>query len=156
MMKKQFTFSFALYVLSLFQGMAQTSMPSRQRAIGQLHIEKKANGLELHLETLKLISTEKLVTNEATSNQVEGDIIGVIIDQFDKPIDTLWLGSPSKQRLEYPAGEGGALATMIQENTHADVLLRFQYLPEMKAIRFLQMNANNALQNLITLPIRLK
>jgi hypothetical protein len=155
-MKRLIATSIIFLIACLLPLLAQSMEQTGQLAIGQLHIEKNANSLDLHLESLKLVNTNKIVSNEQDSPAVEGHIIGIIVDQFNKPIDTLWLGNPTFQRLEYPTGAGGELATITQENAHADVLLRFRYKPEMKAIQFQQVKAEKLFENLTIIPIQLR
>lgn len=136
---------------------AQQAAQNGNLAIGLVLIEKHEPNAHVQLQDVKLITSNKNVGEPKPSIIEDGTWLAVLLDNEKKSVDTLWMGTPLKQRLEFPASEqSGELKTTSQELHETSLLIRFPYLPNIKWVRFEQFTLSGKFAEVETVPLLFK
>jgi hypothetical protein len=135
---------------------AQPPAQTESLAIGLVQIEKHGSHAHVHLQDFKLIKSSKNVAEPKPDIIESGTWMAVLLDQGKAPVDTIWMGTPLSQRLEYPASEqSGELTTTTKELHETSLLIRFSYKSNMKWVRFEQFAQSGKFVAVETVPLQI-
>ncbi len=82
----------------------------------------------------------------------EGDLHCLVLDRNLKPLDTILLKNPLRVRTEFPAGSGAIGATILEYPVQ-EILLRFNYVADMRHLQFWKIDTARNWEQIVTLPL---
>ena len=114
--------------------------------------KKKFNRYDISISNATIVNTSKKARNPSPVSWNADDFICFILDENEHILDTLLIFQPLNQRYEYPQDDG-SIGSEIIEETQRDVLISFNYDPEMKYLQVDRVKKNNKLKTEAILPV---
>jgi len=115
-------------------------------------ISKKDNQYEIKQTESKLLNGVYKKPFDIVNSRKENDIICFILNQYNKPVDSLIIKNPFNNRFEYSEDEITIISVNIDlpEN---EALIRFNYKSEMEYLLFKKFEKDGTLMTITTIPI---
>ena len=147
-----FSFTFLISFTSIAQENSKSNIEENRFFIGSLEINKKENDYSFKIKNPKILDGFVKENHDNLFARKENNFLCYILNENKEIIDSLGIGNPLEMKYEYN-NEHGEIQSKMVNVVKNEIIIRFQFLNEMKYINISKTEENGVLRHMITLPL---